>query len=341
MDAQCCDDGAQSAGVEFGTAVPGPTVGQVGPGAVDGFGDVAQVLLGVVDVNDLEKLLGGDVPNTQRRRDDDPAAVSKPRRCASRHVGRRRPAVGRCRGWPRSRPRPERPAVAHGPALCVAPFGRRWPGGSWPNRPAACHRGLRPRLGAPARRCRPAPGSSARGWGRFRSSAAPIQGLLDLLGLDARGQFPQQEAGVGGRQPHQPQHAGRQRRGVHTQGPVARTHPRTADVQRSSVSGPSSVMKVFGRRPAKRALRRRRKPRSNPNIVPGQRLRARSRRRRRGSRASSCAAARRGPSSAATSAANAATNAAPKPSSRPGSPWRALDELSARGSRPAHSRSPV
>ena len=54
MDAQRGDDGAQPAGVEFGTAVAGPPVGQVGAGAVDGLGDVAQVLLGVVDVNDLD-----------------------------------------------------------------------------------------------------------------------------------------------------------------------------------------------------------------------------------------------------------------------------------------------
>ena len=51
MDAQRGDDGAQPAGVEFGTAVPGPPVGQVGLGAVDDLGDVAQVLLGMVDVN--------------------------------------------------------------------------------------------------------------------------------------------------------------------------------------------------------------------------------------------------------------------------------------------------
>ena len=62
MDAQRGDDGAQPAGVQFGTPVPGPPVGQVGSGAVDGLGDVAQVLLGVVDINDLDgagKVLGG------------------------------------------------------------------------------------------------------------------------------------------------------------------------------------------------------------------------------------------------------------------------------------------
>ena len=64
MDAQRGDDCAQPAGVEFGAPVPGPPLGQVGPRAVDGLGDVAQVLLGVVDVHDLYgagKLLGGDV----------------------------------------------------------------------------------------------------------------------------------------------------------------------------------------------------------------------------------------------------------------------------------------
>ena len=61
-------------------------------------------------------------------------------------------------------------------------------------------------------------------------------GALDLLGLDAhRGQFPQQAAGrgeaeVGRRQPHHPQHAGRQRRGVQAQRPVARTDACAAGV---------------------------------------------------------------------------------------------------------------
>ena len=51
---------------------------------------------------------------------------------------------------------------------------------------------------------------------------------LDLPGLDAHpNQFPQQVAGrreaeVGGRQPRHPQHAGRRRRGVQAQRPVAR-----------------------------------------------------------------------------------------------------------------------
>ena len=60
--------------VEFGTPVPGPPVGQVGPRAVDDLGDVAQVLLGVVDVNDLDgagELLGGDVPGPRAVADDD------------------------------------------------------------------------------------------------------------------------------------------------------------------------------------------------------------------------------------------------------------------------------
>ena len=39
----------------------------------------------------------------------------------------------------------------------------------WPNRRAACRGDLRPRWGAPAHRCRPAPGtSSGRGWGAAR-----------------------------------------------------------------------------------------------------------------------------------------------------------------------------
>ena len=72
------DDGAQPAGVEFSAPVPGPPLGQVGPRAVDGLGDVAQVLLGVVDVNDLDgpgKLLGGDVPNPRSAVTDDDLTV--------------------------------------------------------------------------------------------------------------------------------------------------------------------------------------------------------------------------------------------------------------------------
>ena len=89
MDAQRGDDGAQPAGVEFGTAVAGPPVGQVGAGAVDGLGDVAQVLLGVVDVNDLDG--AGNCSSARRQIHAAPspmttrwAAVSKPRRIASR-----------------------------------------------------------------------------------------------------------------------------------------------------------------------------------------------------------------------------------------------------------------
>ena len=66
MDAQRRDEGAEPAGVQLGTPVPGPLVGQVGPGAVDGLGDVAQVLLGMVDVDDFDgagKLLVGDAPD--------------------------------------------------------------------------------------------------------------------------------------------------------------------------------------------------------------------------------------------------------------------------------------
>jgi len=68
--------------------VPGPPVGQVGPGAVEGLGDVAQVL-GVVDVDDLDgagncsaarfQIHAAPSPRTTRW-----AAVSKPRRIASR-----------------------------------------------------------------------------------------------------------------------------------------------------------------------------------------------------------------------------------------------------------------
>ena len=102
----------QPSGVQLGTAVLGPPVGQVGPGAVDGLGDIAQVLLGVVDVNDLDgvgKLLGGDVPNPRRAVADDDLTVrgvkTAPLRLAMDPLGEGgRLRVG-CRGWPRSRPR--------------------------------------------------------------------------------------------------------------------------------------------------------------------------------------------------------------------------------------------
>ena len=42
MDAQHCDDAAEPAGVQLGTAVAGPPVGRVLPTTWDGLGDVAQ-----------------------------------------------------------------------------------------------------------------------------------------------------------------------------------------------------------------------------------------------------------------------------------------------------------
>ena len=112
MDAQRCDDGAQPAGVQFGTPVPSPLVGQRRSGSVDGLGNVAQVLLGVVDVNDFDgagKLFGGDVPSPRIAFVDDDLTVRGVEaallRLAMDTLGegkRLRVGVG---GWPRSRPR--------------------------------------------------------------------------------------------------------------------------------------------------------------------------------------------------------------------------------------------
>ncbi len=279
-------------------------------------------------------------PMTTRR-----SAVSKPRRCASRWtVGRRRPAVGRCRGPSRPRRCSERPAVAHGPALCVASAVHTvasLTSGSWPNPAAPPRPSTSVRTGTPlpsspryivgaglgtvspqrVRRRRPhVPGlrRSARPAWSTRTAASSHNRLL--CG----------EAGVGGRQPHQPQHAGRQRRGVHTQGPVARTHPRTADV--AMVVGPFQRQRPEQRDEGLRAAAGKARPSAagashgrirRVGIVRVEVLRQRLRGEIEDSttqgllKGLACAAARRGPSSAATSAANAATNAAPKPSSRP------------------------
>ena len=69
MGTQRGDERTEPAGVQLGTPARrsfGPLVGQVRPGAVDGLGHVAQMLLGMVDVDDFDgagKLLGGDVPD--------------------------------------------------------------------------------------------------------------------------------------------------------------------------------------------------------------------------------------------------------------------------------------
>ena len=43
LDAQRRDEGAEPAGIQLGTPVLGPLVGQVRPGAVEGLGHVAQM----------------------------------------------------------------------------------------------------------------------------------------------------------------------------------------------------------------------------------------------------------------------------------------------------------
>ncbi len=65
MDAQRRDDGAEPAGVQLGTPVPGPLVGQVRPGAVGPWPrrtDAAWQVDGD-DFDGAGKLLGGEVPD--------------------------------------------------------------------------------------------------------------------------------------------------------------------------------------------------------------------------------------------------------------------------------------
>ncbi len=112
---------------------PGPPVSQVGPGAVDGLGDVAQVLLRVVDINDLDgagKLLGGQVPDPRGAVAEDDAlgcGVETAPYCLSIgplcESGRLRVGVAAGRAFDRGVVA-DRPEIAHGVALCVAPFGR-------------------------------------------------------------------------------------------------------------------------------------------------------------------------------------------------------------------------
>ena len=114
-------------------SVLGPLVGQVRPGAVEGLGHVAQMLLGMVDVDDLDgagKLLGGDVPNPWSAVADDDLTVrgveAAPLPLAIDTLcegGRLRVGVAASRALDRGVVA-DRPGVADRPALRVAPFGR-------------------------------------------------------------------------------------------------------------------------------------------------------------------------------------------------------------------------
>ena len=208
------------------------------------------------------KLLGGDVPDPGGAVADDDAlggGVETAPYCLAIDAlcegGRLRVGVAAGRALDRGVVA-DRPEVTHGPALLVTPFGRPQSGqldlarlgravgllpaaaldlGGAHRHAAAVHPQVHRRRGAGDGFCH-----SAFVGGDLTSQSFGT--ALDLLGLDAhRGQFPQQVAGRGeaevrGRPPHHPQHAGRQRRGVHTQGPVARTHTHTAGV--AMVVGP-------------------------------------------------------------------------------------------------------
>ena len=63
------DDGADAAGIEFVTSLFRPLRGEVGPGCVDGLGDVPEVAFGVEDVDDLDRIgetLVGEGPDPGR-----------------------------------------------------------------------------------------------------------------------------------------------------------------------------------------------------------------------------------------------------------------------------------
>ena len=64
------DDGADAAGIEFITSLFRPLRGELGPGCVDGLGDVPEVAFGVEDVDDLDRIgetLVGEGPDHMLR----------------------------------------------------------------------------------------------------------------------------------------------------------------------------------------------------------------------------------------------------------------------------------
>ena len=202
------------------------------------------------------KLLVGDAPDPGGAvADDDPAGrgvEAAPLRLAIGTLGeggRQRVGVAAGRALDRGVVA-DRPAVAHGPARLVAPFGRPQGGqldlaglGRTVRLLAAAAfdlGGAHRHTGAVQPQVHGRRGAGD-GFGHIAFVGGDLTsqgfgGALDLLGLDAhRGQFPQQVAGrgeaeVGRRQPHHPQHAGRQRRGVQAQRPVARTNARATGV---------------------------------------------------------------------------------------------------------------
>jgi len=131
--AQSRDEGPEPSRVQLGVSGLGPGIGQVRPGAVDGLGHVAQMLLGVVDVDDFDgagKLLGGQAPDPGGAvAEDDPAGRSveaAPLRLALDALcegGRLGVGVAAGRALDRGVVA-DRPGVAARAALGVASFGR-------------------------------------------------------------------------------------------------------------------------------------------------------------------------------------------------------------------------
>ena len=76
LGAQRGDHGAEPAGIQLGTPVPDPLVGQVCAGAVDGLGHVAQMLLRVVDVDD--SMAPGNCSSATRQIQGAPSPMTTP-----------------------------------------------------------------------------------------------------------------------------------------------------------------------------------------------------------------------------------------------------------------------
>ena len=133
MGAQRGDERTEPAGVQLGIPALGPRVGQLGPGAVDGLGHVAQMLLGVVDIDDFDgagKLLSRQTPDPGGAvaKDDtaDRGVEAAPLRLAIdalREGGWQRVGVAAGRALDRGVVA-DRPGVAYGLAVLVAGLSR-------------------------------------------------------------------------------------------------------------------------------------------------------------------------------------------------------------------------
>ena len=127
------DQVSEASGVQLGLPVLCPLLGALRPGPVDGLGHVSQMLLGVLDVDDLDgvgKLLVGQVPDPGGAVAEDDLSSggdeAAPLRLAMGALGegsRLRVGVAAGRAL-NGGVVADRPRVTARPALGVAPFGR-------------------------------------------------------------------------------------------------------------------------------------------------------------------------------------------------------------------------